>query len=459
MTLLADRSAAAIGRALAAGEASPVALAEALLVRAEAQSSPVFLRVTRARALAEARAAEARLAAGRPLSPLDGVPIAWKDLIDMAGEPTTAASALLRDAPPAAADAAVVANATAAGMVNLGKLNLTEFAYSGLGLNPHYGTPVNPHDAAVPRAPGGSSSGSGVAVAARLAPCTVGTDTGGSVRVPASFNGVVGYKASEGRIPSAGVFALSRTLDTVGPLGRSVEDCVLLDMVLRGAAESPVRRLPVTALRIFVAETVALDDAEAGVLAGFEAALARLAAGGADIIRGPAPELAETARLAAEHGTITAAEAYAEHRARVDGPERARIDRRVLSRIDRGKAMTAHDLLLLQRARRQLAASLAARLDGRLLVMPTTAIVAPPIAPLEADDAVFHRVNLLALRNTALGNFLDMPGLAIPSGRDGAGMPTSLLLSAPGGEDVRLLGAGLAAEPFVRDSEEKETPA
>jgi aspartyl-tRNA(Asn)/glutamyl-tRNA(Gln) amidotransferase subunit A len=449
-TTLADRSAAVIARALQAGEVSPVALAECLLERIAAQSSPVFLSVTRERALEEARAAEARLKAGRALSPLDGVPIAWKDLIDMAGERTTAASAVYRDAPRRTADAAVVANAVAAGMVSLGKVNLTEFAYSGLGLNPHFGTPVNPHDPAEPRSPGGSSSGSGVAVAAGLAPLAIGTDTGGSVRIPAAFNGVVGYKSSEGRIDARGVFALSKTLDTLGPLGRSVEDCVLADMVMRGVAVTPVRRRPVAGLRIFVPESVVLDDLDPAVAENFERTLKRLEQAGAVIARGPVPEFTRAAQLAAELGTITAAEAYFEHRALVDGPDRDRIDRRVVARIEGGRKMKAAELVALQRARAEDMATLAARLDGAFLAMPTAPHTAPKIAPLEADEERFHKVNLKTLRNTSIGNFLNLPGLAIPDGTDAKGLPTSFLLSTCGGDDDRLLGAGLGAEAVIR---------
>lgn len=448
--LLSTKSAATIGRALAAGMASPVALTELFLDRIDAQTSPVFLTTTRDRALREAREADARLRNGTALSPLDGVPVAWKDLMDMKGERTTAASDVYRDAPPATADAAVVANAAACGMISLGKVNLSEFAYSGLGLNPHFGTPINPNDTETPRAPGGSSSGSGVAVAAGLAPLAIGTDTGGSVRIPAAFNGVVGYKSSEGRIPAQGVFALSRTLDTVGPLARSVEDCVLADMALRGAATSPVLRVPVADLEIFVPETVVLDDLAAEVAAHFEASIARLEKAGAKVRRGPLPAFAEAARLATEIGSITAAEAYVEHKSLIDGPEVGRIDRRVVARIEGGKRMSAANLIGLHRARAELMRVVSEELDGALLAMPTTPHTAPEIAPLEADDDLFHRVNLKTLRNTMIGNFLNLPGLAIPNGKDGNGLPTSFLLAATGGEDVRLLGAGLGAEPFIR---------
>lgn len=443
-------TAAALGRAIAAGDLDPVGLAEAYLERIEAQTSPVFLAITRDRALAEARAAKHRASLGRMLSPLDGVPIAWKDLVDMAGERTTAASDIFRDAPVADADAPIVANATAAGMVSLGKLNLTEFAYSGIGLNPHYGTPLNPRATDGPRSPGGSSSGSGAAVAGHLAPIAIGTDTGGSVRIPAAFNGVTGYKSSEGRIDSQGVFALSRTLDTVGPLAQTVEDCILADAAMRGTVGGMIRRAAPDRLRVFVPESVVMDDLEPEVAANFDATLARLEEIGVVVTRGPLAEFAEAAALAGEIGTITAAEAYFEHAKRVDGPDRDRIDRRVVARIDMGKAISAAGLIRLQRARAAAMQSLEAKLDGALIAMPTAPHVAPLTAPLEADDALFHKVNLLTLRNTAIGNFLNLPGVAIPNGTGAAGMPTSFLLSAPANNDDRLLGAALALETTIR---------
>jgi aspartyl-tRNA(Asn)/glutamyl-tRNA(Gln) amidotransferase subunit A len=278
---LSRSSAAAIGRLIAAGTVDAVAVAEHFLERIEAHADKaVFIKVLRERALTEAKASAKRHREGRSLGPLDGVPLSWKDLYDMKGETTTAGSEVFRHAPPAKEDAAVVANLTAAGMVALGKVNLSEFAYSGLGLNPHYGTPRNPRGGTQHRAPGGSSSGSGVSIAAGLAPCSIGSDTGGSVRVPAALNGVTGYKSSEGRISKAGVFPLSETLDTVGPLARSVEDCVLLDMALRGAVTTEVRRASLADLSLVVATNLVFDGADDAVAANFDTALSRLSAAG-----------------------------------------------------------------------------------------------------------------------------------------------------------------------------------
>jgi aspartyl-tRNA(Asn)/glutamyl-tRNA(Gln) amidotransferase subunit A len=444
---LSSRTASAVGRALAAGETSPVSLIEFLLDKAEASKSQnIFIRVTRERALAEARASQRRLASGQPLSPLDGVPIAWKDLVNLAGERTTAASNVYRSGEPARLDAPVAAHATAAGMVTLGKVNLTEFAYSGLGLNPHYGTPHNPHSNSVPHAPGGSSSGSAVAVAAGYVPCAIGTDTGGSIRVPASFNGIVGYKPSERRIDKNGIFPLSRTLDTVGPLARSVEDCVLLDMVLRGAVTTAVQRRLLTGLRICVPEAVVLDDLDQAVDVNFRDSIKKLEAAGARIVRGPSEIFQKAADLVDNHGTITAADAYTEHRHLVDGANAKRIDARVVTRIMRGKAMSAADVITLAREREHLASELAEFVGDGLIAMPTTAITAPEIQPLEADDDLFHQTNSKVLRNTSLGNFLNLPGLALPNGTDASGMPTSLLVCGIGGADDLLLGCGLEIE-------------
>ncbi len=444
---LSRASAAGVGRLLAGGALDPVEVTEFFLGRIdEAAKRNVFLCVTGERARREAEASRARYREGRALGPLDGVPVSWKDLFDVAGSPTTAGSALFRDSTPAKRDAPVVANLAAAGMVSLGKVNLTEFAFSGLGLNPHYGTPANPHDATVARAPGGSSSGSGVSVASGLCPCSIGSDTGGSVRVPAAFNGLVGYKTSERRIDKTGVFPLSDTLDTVGPLAKSVEDVVLLDMAMRGEATTDVRRADLSALAIVVPDNVVHDGVDDAVGANFETAIEHLLQAGAKVVWRPLPLLDEVQAVTAAHGSITAAESYFVHKDRVDGPDCDKIDRRVVARILGGKRMSADDLTVITGARKRLIRDLERELDGGLLAMPTTPYTAPEIAPLEADDDLFHKINLETLRNTMLGNFLATCGLALPSGRDAKGLPTSILFSAPWGADETLLSYGLAIE-------------
>lgn len=448
---LVQQSAATIGRALASGSVDPVELTQYVLQRAEAsKADSVFLSTTPERALSEAKASARRLAENRPLSALDGVPISLKDLIDLEGEVTTAASALYRDAPAAKRDAVVAQNLSAAGMICIGKVNLTEFAYSGIGLNPHFGTPKNPFSPNIPRAPGGSSSGTAVSISSGIVPCSIGSDTGGSVRIPASFNGLVGYKSTEGRISTQGVFALSRMFDTMGPLARSVEDCVLLDAALRGLAGPAVQRAGIEGLTIIVPDTVVMDDLAPAVARNFEATLTRLERAGAVLQRRALHQFAEISRLTAEYGSLVAADAYVEHRDIVENADHAQVDRRVMARILGGKSMSAADVVTLQRARRKLQAWIRDTVGDALIAMPTTAITAPKIAPLEADDDLFHKTNMLVLRNTTVGNFLDLPGLALPNGQDENGLPTSILFSAVSGRDDALLGYGFQLEKIAR---------
>ncbi|MEM6848932.1 MAG: amidase family protein [Pseudomonadota bacterium] len=441
----ADLSAATLTRAYVSGDADPVAVTEVCLNRIDAaKDASIFITISPERARAEAKAAKARYEAGKPAGPLDGVPFAWKDLFDVAGTPTTAASALLRNAEPAEHDAPVVAHCATAGLVSLGKVNLTEFAYSGIGLNPHFGTPANPYDQTTPRAPGGSSSGSAVAVAAGLSVAAAGSDTGGSVRVPAAFNGLAGYKSSEGRIDARNTIPLSYTLDTVGPLARTVEDCILLDAAMRGSA-AHIEKPALSDLKLVVPTTLMLDDLDDAVAGAFEALLTRLSTAGVRVREATLQEFGEAADVMAEHGTIATVEAYHYHRERVDGPDVAEMDGRVVARIMRGKTMTALDLLIVQRERRRLATSVAASLNGELLLCPTVAHVAPEIAPLDADPEEFNRVNLKTLRNTMVGNMLNMPGVAIPMASDQP-LPVSALISAPADHDEQALAAAWALE-------------
>jgi aspartyl-tRNA(Asn)/glutamyl-tRNA(Gln) amidotransferase subunit A len=341
----APRTAAALGADLRTGRLDAVELTERTLAAINSHGDKaIFIEVFAARARREAAAAAARLKAGRPLSPLDGVPAAWKDLFDVEGKVTTAGSVVLKSDPSAARDAPLLAAAAAAGLVTIGTTNMTEFAFSGIGLNPHYGTPRNPHDPKVARSPGGSSAGSAVAVAAGLAPVAIGTDTSGSVRVPASFNGVTGYKSSTGRYPMEGVFPLSRTLDSLGPLAHTVEDCVLMDVALRGVLLPEARRRPVADLRLVVPETLVLEGCEPAVLANFEAAIDRLAKAGARVERRAMPVLAAIPELIAKHGHILGAEALHLHQERLRSSDTTRMDRRVVKRLRMAEKMTAVDL-------------------------------------------------------------------------------------------------------------------
>ncbi|MBC2836492.1 amidase [Paragemmobacter straminiformis] len=444
-------TAKALADDLRSGRKDPLDLVAEVYDRIDAHGdAALFIRLTRDRAEAEARAARERLRAGNPASLLDGVPLAWKDLFDLKGTVTTAGSAVLRGAPPAAADAALVRAGMRAGLVTVGAVNMTEFAYSGIGLNPHHGTPRNPRDAKVARSPGGSSSGSGAVVAAGIVPLSIGTDTGGSIRIPAAFNGVVGYKTSTGHHPMGGVFPLSPTLDTLGPLANTVEDCVLVDAALRGLAAPQVRAADVAALDLAVPDAVMFDDLDPAVAEAFDATVARLAAKGARVRRIALPELRETVAAMGRYGPLASAEAMDIHWDRLHGPDEALMDARVVRRIRMGEKMTAVDLIRLHAERARLIATVNDRLGDALLICPTTPSVAMPIGPLEADVEVFFHHNFRTLRHTAIGNFLDWCGLSIPNGADAAGMPTGLMICARHGRDAALLAAGLALETTIR---------
>ena len=444
-------TASTLARDLREGRCDPLDLVDQAYARIDAVGDPaIFTETTRPRAEAEAHAARARLRSGNPASLLDGVPVAWKDLFDIKGRVTTAGSVVLASDSPAAQDAALVSAGARAGLVTVGALNMTEFAFSGIGLNPHFGTPRNPNGAGPARAPGGSSSASGVVVAAQIVPIAFGTDTGGSIRIPASFNGVVGYKSSTGHYPMGGVFPLSRTLDTLGPLAHSVEDCVLVDSVLRGLQSPVVQAAPVAELDFVIPDAVMLDTLAPAVAANFQAAATWLAEAGARVRQIVLPELAQTQDLITHRAVLVAIEALDVHWDRLHGPDAARMDARVVRRILNAAKSTAVDLTILLRERKRLIAAVAARIGDALLICPTTPTVAMPIAPLEADQEVFFRHNGLTVRNTSLGNFLDWCGLSIPNGFDADLMPTGFMISAPHGRDRALLAAGLAVEQIIR---------
>jgi aspartyl-tRNA(Asn)/glutamyl-tRNA(Gln) amidotransferase subunit A len=439
-------SAAEVGRLIARGRLDPVEVAEFFLGRIERdRDNPSFIVVTRKRALEEAEASRKRHREGRAAGPLDGAPIAWKDLVDMAGERTTAGSALYAEAPPKEKDAPIVTNLAAAGMVALGKTNLSEFAFSALGLNPHFGTPRNPRDLATPRVAGGSSSGAAVAVAGGLAPCAIGSDTGGSIRAPASFCGIVGFKTSEGRIDKQGVFPLSRTLDTIGPLAHTVEDCVLIDMALRGQSSTSVRPINLSGVEFVVPDGTGLDDAEPAVASNLDEVMKRLAVAGAKVKSKAIRSITAMRSLSAQFGSMVAIEAYAEHRAILESPDARRMDQRVVRRAMGGR-VSERDATNFQRGREELIAALTDELKGAILVLPSTPMTAPAIGPLERDDELFRITNLRAIHYTFLGNLFRMCGLALPSGTDAKGLPTGVQFLAPSGEDERLLSIGLSME-------------
>lgn len=429
----------------------PIDVTEAVIGGIETYpDQSIFTAVLKERALGEARASSKRLKEGRSRGMLDGIPLAWKDLFDIEGRATSAGSTILATEPAAQADAAVVSALRHAGVISIGCTNMSEFAFSGLGLNPHYGTPHNPRSPDVPRIPGGSSSGAGVAVAAGLLPVAIGTDTGGSVRIPAAFNGIVGYKATRGRYPMEGVFPLAKSLDSLGPLCRTVQDTVWIDAGMRGSAAPSVVRRPLKELDIVVPENVVFDEAEAGVVAAFETAINWLVAEGASVSRIKIPAFDEILALMGKYGALVTAEAFALHRERLAGPQASEMDRRVVMRTRMGEKTTLASYLAILEGRERLIADVGRLVGNSFIALPTIAHVAPPIGPLEADDDLFVATNGKTLRNTMLGNFLDWCGVSIPCGTGDVNMPVGFLLSAIGGRDEDLLGAALSAEEVIR---------
>ncbi|TNJ46821.1 amidase [Phaeobacter sp. B1627] len=449
---MAPLTASDISVGLRSGKLDPVTVTEQVFDRLAAHGDDaIYIDTLRDRAMTEAQASRLRYRAGLPASPLDGVPVAWKDLFDLKGRVTTAGAVVTKTDPAATTDAPVVATAHRAGMISTGTVNMTEFAYSGIGLNPHYGTPRNIHaPAGQARSPGGSSSACGVVVSAGIVPLSMGSDTGGSVRIPAAFNGVVGYKTSFGRYPMEGVYPLARSLDTIGPLAHTVTDCALFDAVLRGkdAPETPSAD-PAT-LNFVIPDDVLLGDLAPAVAVNFDATVSRLQDAGSRIRRISLPELSELSDLIAQHGVLAGAEALALHRDRISGAAAQQMDARVVRRIKLAERMSAVDVLLLQQARTRTKASTARAIGTAIVLCPTTPTTAMETAPLEADQDEFFRANALTLRNTSLGNFLDWCGVSIPNGTDADGMPTGFLLSAPTGQDTALLAAAMGCEDIIR---------
>ncbi len=442
----ATSDATSMAEAFASGRSDPVQALEQALEQAS-RSASVFISLTTERARREAEASAARWRAGQPLSVFDGVPLAWKDLYDVAGSITTAGAAYRRNAPAALLDAPSVGLLCRAGMVSVGKTNLSELAYSGLGLNPHFGTPHNPHGTDQPRIPGGSSSGSAVAVAAGIVPIAMGTDTAGSIRIPAALNGLVGYRSSSRRYSRDGVFPLAHSLDSLGPLSHSVRDALAIDDLLHGRRQSHISR-SLKGQRL-VLEQGALEDLEPAVRNNLLRAVDQLKAAGALVELRPCATFQATLDLIKHHGWLGSFEAFALHQALLDSPDAQQLDPRVRRRLEAARNLPASQLLYLTDARRRLQQQLIDDLDGALLITPTVAHVAPALAALEADADLFASTNLATLRLTMPGSLLDMPGVNLPSGRDAQGLPTGLLLSAPTGEDARLLRAALSVESVL----------
>jgi aspartyl-tRNA(Asn)/glutamyl-tRNA(Gln) amidotransferase subunit A len=433
-----------LSQALTSGTLRARALVEQALERIadpSGQGAHAFISVNAGAARAQADEIDRRREAGETLPAFAGIPLAIKDLFDIAGEVTRAGSRILESEPPALRDAPVIARLRAAGFIFIGRTNMTEFAYSGLGLNPHYGTPLSPFDRATRRIPGGSTSGGAVAVADGMAAASLGTDTGGSCRIPAAFCGIVGFKPTAHRVPRDGVTPLAYSLDSIGPLANSVSCCATLDAILRGVTPRPLQPVSLLGVRLLLPTSLVLNEMDEYVAKCFERSCDELARAGATILHRPLEELLRIPELNARGG-IAAAEAYAWHRPLLER-YRDRYDRQVATRILRGAALNDADVRDLHDARTEVGAAVdRATADVDALIMPTTPIIPPPLSAFE-QDADYLRLNSLVLRNPSLANFLDRCSISLPVQRRGE-PPVGLMLIGRRGEDPRLLAVAKA---------------
>lgn len=441
---------ASLAADLAAGRTSARKLVEDCLARiadSGGEGASTFMHVDTDAALAAADAMDNLRKAKAEPSPYAGIPVSIKDLFDIKGQVTRSGSRVLDDSAPAEADAPTVARLRRAGFIVIGRTNMVEFAYSGIGTNPHYGTPKSIWRRDVGHVPGGSSSGAAISVTDGMAHAALGTDTGGSCRIPAAFNGLVGFKPTQRRVPLEGALPLSSTLDSIGPIARTVDCCATIDAILAGEPVKPLLPRQIKGVRLAVPTTVALDDLDDAVSATFERALAQLAEQGALIERIEVPEFLEVAMMSAKGG-FTAAESYAWHRFLLTA-KGADYDPRVSVRIARGEAITAAEYIELLGMRR----SFINRLEARIapfdaLVLPTTANTPPAIADMN-DDAAFGKANLRALRNPTLINMFDGTAISLPAHREGEA-PVGLMLAAAAGSDRRIFELAAGIEGKIR---------
>jgi len=406
----------------------------------------VFTHLNTEQAMDQARAADDARMSGAPLGSMHGLPITLKDNFDVAAQTTMSGTLVCEGEPVATHDAPVVWRLRQAGAVVLGKTNMSEFAFSGVGINPHYGTPLNPCDAHTARVPGGSSAGAAVSVALGLVFAALGTDTGGSIRIPAALCGLVGFKGTQSRIPLAGVMELSRSLDTVGVIARHVRDCLQVDAVMSQRA-LPMQPADLRQLRFAVPQTLFLDDLEPAVAVAFERTLSRITAAGAQIVDIPFKGLGDIATLSMPGG-FSPVEGYAAHHARLArAPER--IDPRVMARMTLGRDVSAQDYLgLLDRRRAWILQAEEVLQDFDAMLSPTVPICAPELAPLLGSDEEFFKANRLLLRNPSVINYLDGCAFSLPCQASQA-LPVGLMVSGVHGSDVQLARVALALEALL----------
>ncbi len=431
-------TAADLGRAIEAGRIGPVKLAEAYLAAIEAHEfgDRIYARITPERALSEARAAEMRARSGHRIGPLDGVPVSWKDLFDTAAIATEAGSALLAGRVPDE-DAEVLQNASASGTLCLGKTHMSELAFSGLGYNPSTQTPPCVND--VQAVPGGSSSGAAASVAFGLAPVAVGSDTGGSVRIPSAWNDLVGLKTTSGRLSLKGVVPLVASFDTVGPLCRSVEDAALMLAALEGGKAADLEGASLKGVRLMVLENVAMENVREQPLAGFERALEKMQRAGAKIEWGRVEGVEEALSM---DGPLYGPEAYATWQDEIEA-EPEKMYPAILARFRTGLNYSGVDVMRAWQRLRELRENWNRKVAGfDAVILPTSPTLAPNMKRVAADDEYYVTENLLALRNTRIGNLFGCSALTLPTGVPSTGIT---LMGAPFAEE-RLLRLGAAAE-------------
>jgi aspartyl-tRNA(Asn)/glutamyl-tRNA(Gln) amidotransferase subunit A len=419
----------------------------ARIIDPSGEGGRTFLTVYAQSARQAADAADRRARDRTILGPLDGVLVSIKDLFDVAGEPTRAGSKVLAEAAPAAMDAPVVQRLRAAGAVIVGKTNMSEFAFSGVGANPHYGTPANPSDRK--RVPGGSSSGAAVAVADDMCEIAIGTDTGGSTRIPAALCGVVGYKPTKQRVPTEGAFPLSWTLDSVGPIASTVEDCAKADAVLSGEEPRLLEPVALQGLKFVISRGMPLDDLDDEVGRRFEAAISRIGQAGVSLSDAEFSLFDDMARVNSI-ATIPTVEAFRIHREWL-AARGADYDPRVGSRIEMGSAASNADYAKMLKDRGDLVGAMDARfseLDA--LVLPTTPIVAPTMQQISTREG-FRDANRLLLRNTAIANFFDLCAISLPLPGAQA-LPCGIMLIGRRGHDRRLFAIAAAVEQLFSPS-------
>ncbi len=402
-----------------------------------------FIKVFADKARMDADIQDTLRSKGRPKSAIAGLPVSVKSLFNVAGETTTAGSTILNGNPPAKKDATSVARLRSAGAIIIGHTNMTEFAYSGLGINPHYGTAKNPWDRKTGRIPGGSSSGAAVSVTDGMASFALGSDTGGSIRIPSSFCGLTGFKPTKQRVPASEAYPLVPTLDTAGPLAPTVSCCALIDSILAGEKPKKLKKRALKNLTFAIPQTLVLDDLDEHVTLCFSNVLEKLSAAGAKIVDIEFPELGDIPRI--NSGGAIYAEAFIAHRNLIDRYS-SQYDPRVRQRLLRIKDITAADYIVAMKERDQLiekANTVTRNFDA--LIMPTTPTIAPPIKTLEEDEELYINTNILTLRNTFCFNFLDRCALSIPMHqRDEA--PTGLMIVGETMGDHSLLSIGQTIE-------------